>query len=279
MSLVKTLRVTTTPKDEDSESYISREVFYDRNGNEIAVHEYRGAGEFESKVETKFNEANQVVEVTTYLDENDIAERKVYIRNQEGKVEKVNIEFTDGTVSVRLIERDAENRTENRIERNEDDELESREFIRFNAEGKAILRELYDFNDKLTEVFESEYNSDGEISILRHLDDRRKLILETEFKYSDAGSLLLRVSRNRRGDLSDFLKIEYNDQDQVIRQSFSGKYTFVYEYDERGNPIVEEEFSGDVMDNRITSEYDANSLIVFEDQLKYSKRFEYEFYD
>lgn len=279
MSLVKSLRVTTTPKDEDSESYISREVFYDRNGNEIAVHEYRGAGEFESKVETKFNEANQVIEVTTYLDENDIAERKVYIRNQEGKVEKVNIEFTDGTVSVQLIERDAENRTENRIERNEDDELESREFIRFNAEGKAILRELYDFNDKLTEAFESEYNSDGEISVLRHLDDRRKLILETEFKYSDTGSLLLRVSRNRRGDLSDFLKIEYNDQDQVVRQSFSGKYTFVYEYDELGNPIVEEEFSGDVMDNRITSEYDANSLIVFEDQLKFSKRFEYEFYD
>ncbi|MCX6225707.1 MAG: hypothetical protein NTV01_13315 [Bacteroidia bacterium] len=279
MSQIRSLRVTTFPKDEDSESFTSQIVHYDRAGNEIARYDYHGRDEFESKVETKFNEKNHVIEVTTYLDEHEIAERKVYIRNNDGQVEQVNIEFTDGSVSVQTIVRDIENNTENWVERDEDDELESREFLKFNAEGKLILRELYDFNDKLTEAFEYEYNPDGGMSIRRHLDERYKLILETEFKYSETGLLLLRVSRNRRGDLSDFLKIEYNENGQVIRQSFSGKYTFVYEYDDQGNAVVEEEYTGDTMDNRITSEYNSNNRIILEDQLKFIKSFEYEYYD
>jgi hypothetical protein len=279
MSQLRSLRVTTFPKEEDSESYISQIIHYDRTGNEIARYEYHGPDEFESKVETRFNENNQVIEVTTYLDEHEIAERKVFVRNQDGQIEQVNMEFTDGSVSVQTIERDAENNTENWIERDEDDELESREFLKFDKERKVILRELYDFNDKLTEAYEYEYNPDGEMSIRRQLDNRRKLILETEFKYSESGLLVLRVSRNHRGDLSDFLKIEYNDKGQVARQSFSGKYNFVYEYDEQGNAVVEEEFSGDTMDNRITSEFDANNQVVLEDQVKFSKRYEYEYYD
>ena len=251
MSELRSLRVTTFPKDEGSESFISQIVHYDRAGNEIARYEYHGPDEFDSKVETRFDENNQVVEMTTYLDDHEIAERKVYVRNKDGQIEKVNIEFTDGSVSVQTIERDNVNNIENWIERDEDNELESRELLKYDSEGRVILREMYDFHDKLTEAYEYEYNPDGEMSISRHLDERRKLILETEFKYSESGSLLLRVSRNRRGDLSDFLKMEYNELGQVIRQSFSGKYIFVYEYDENGNPVVEEQFSGDLLDNRI----------------------------
>lgn len=279
MSQIRSLKVSTFPKDEESEPFVSQVINYDQAGNEIARYEYNGPGMFESKVETKFNENGQVIEITTYLDEHQIAERKVYSRNKDGQIERVNIEFTDGSVSVQTIERDEENLTENWIERDEDDELESREFLKFNADGKVILRELYDFNDKLTEAYEYEYYPDGETSVRRHLDERRKLILETEFKYSETGLLLLRVSRNRKGDLSDYLKIEYNESGQVIRQSFSGKYTFVYEYDDQGNAVVEEEFTGDMMDNRITSEYDAENRIVLEDQVKFSKQYDYEFYD
>jgi hypothetical protein len=273
------MKVITIPKDEDAESFVSQIIHYDRSGNEIARYEYRGPDEFESKVETRFNGDNQVIEVTTYLDEHEIAERKSYVRNTEGKVEQVNIEFTDGSVSVQTIERDPAKNTESWIERNEDDELESREFLKFNADGKVILRELYDFNDKLKEVFEYEYNPQGEVSIRRHLDERRKLILETEFKYTESGALRLRVSRNRRGELSDFLKIEYDENEHIIRQSFSDKYIFVYEYDLNGNVVVEEEYSGDNLDNRITSEYDSDNRVILEDQLKFSKRFEYEYYD
>jgi hypothetical protein len=279
MKQVRSMKVTTIPKDEDEEPFVSQIVNYDRQGNEIARYEYRGPGEFESKVETRFDESSRIMETTTYLDEHEIAERKTYSRDADGSVTQVNIEFTDGSVSIQNIERDPEKRTENWIERDEDDELESREFLRFNEQGKAVLREMYDFNDKLREAFEMEYNEAGVLCKRRHLDERRKLILETEFKYSETGQLILRVSRNRKGDLSDFLKIEYNERDQVVKQTFSGKYTFVYEYDENGNAVVEEEYTGDSMDNRITSEFDAGNRVVLEEHIKFSRQFEYEFYE
>ena len=279
MSKLRSMKVTTIPNDEDAVSFVSQIIHYDHAGNEIARYEFNGPNSFESKIETRFDEKNQMIEVTTYLDEHEIAERKSYIRDEKGRIEQVNIEFTDGSVSVQTIERDEKNRTENWIERNEDEELESREFLQFNPDGKVILRELYDFNDKLKEVFEYEYNGNHEVAVRRHLDERRKLILETEFKYTESGSLRLRVSRNRRGELSDFLKIEFDEKERILRQSFSDKYIFKYEYDENGNVVVEEEYSGDNLDNRITSEYDSNNRVVLEEQTKFSKRFEYEYYD
>ncbi len=279
MKEVRTLRVTTTPKDEESEPFVSQIIQYDKAGNEISRQEFTGQEEFESKVETIYDANNKVVEVTTYLDENEIAERKKYIRNADGRIEKVNIEFTDGSVSIQTIERDEENNTENWIERDEDGELESREFMKFNEKGSVILKETYDFNDKLTEAFEYEYHPDGEMSIRRHLDQRHKLILETEYKYSESGLLILRVSRNRRGELSDFLKVEYNEKGLPVRQSFSGKYLFEFEYDDNGNTIVEEQYTGETLENRITTEYDENNRQISEDQIKFSRLFEYEYYD
>ena len=279
MKEVRTLRETTSPKDEDSESFVSQIVHYDKAGNEISRQEFNDQEEFESKGETIYDANNKVVEVTTYLDEHDIAERKKYVRNAEGRIEQVNIEFTDGSVSIQTIERDEENITENWIERDEDGELESREFMKFNDQGSVILKETYDFNDKLTEAFEYEYHPGGEMSIRRHLDQRHKLILETEYKYSESGLLILRVSRNRRGELSDFLKVEYNEKGLPVRQSFSGKYLFEFEYDDNGNAIVEEQYSGETLENRITSEYDENNRLISEDQVKFSLLFEYEYYD
>lgn len=279
MKQLRSLQITTTPKNDDSEPYVSQIVIFDRAGNEISRSEFSGPGEFESKTETRYDASGKIIEVTTYLDEEEIAERKKYDRNSEGKVEKVDIEFTDGSASIQTVERDDSQHTENWIERDEDGELESREFLKFDEKGNLILKESYDFNDKLTEAIEYDYYPDGEVHLRRQLDERRKLILETEYKYTEGGLLLLRVSRNRRGDLSDFLKIEYNDNGQPIKQSFSGKYIFLYEYDEQGNTIVEEQYSGDTLDNRITSEYDENKRLVLEDQVKFSRTFVYEYFD
>jgi hypothetical protein len=279
MKLLRSLRVTTTPNEEDSEPFVSQVLEYDRAGNEISRLEFTAHETFEAKTETVYNADNRIIEVTTFLDEQEIAERKKYDRNSEGRIEQVNIEFTDGSLSVQSIERDDKNRTENWIERDEDGELESREFLKFNEQGKVILKETYDFNDKLTEAFEYEYHPDGEMAIRRQLDQRRKLIIETEYKYSDTGLLILRVSRNRRGELSDFLKIEYNEKGLPVKQSFSGKYTFLFEYDDQGNTVMEEQYSGDTLDNRITSEYDENNRVIVEEQFKFSRHFEYEYYD
>ena len=279
MPALRSIKVTTFPKDNESKPFVSEIIHLDRNGNEIARYEFKGPGEFESKIEIKYNDQGRVIEETTYQDEFEILERKTFTRDEAGQATRIDIEYTDGSYAVQTVERDEEDNTENWIEADEEGELESREFLKFDSAGRVIVRESYDFNDKLTEVIEYEYDNDGRQIKRRQLDDRRKLILETEFRYNDQGLLILRASRNRKGDLSDFVKIEYNESGKPVKQSFSGKYTYLFEYDERGNAVVEEHYQGDsFLENRITYEYDAENRVVLEDQTKYSRQYEYEFY-
>jgi YD repeat-containing protein len=280
MAQLRSTRITTHPKDSEDKPFVSQIINYDRQGNEINHVEYRGAGEFESKMEFRFNENNRILEETSYQDEVEILERKVFIRNEMGQVERIDIEYSDGSVSVLTVERNEKENSENWIERDEEDEQESREFLKYDKDGRAILKESYDYRDKLTEAFEYEYDESGKMTKQRHLDDRRKLILETEFRYNEFGKPTLKASRNRKGALSDFLKIEYNENGLPEKQSFSGRYTYTYEYDERGNVVEEKHYIGDsVLDEVITSEYDANNRIILEDQAKLSRKFEYEFYE
>ncbi|MFO7615690.1 MAG: hypothetical protein R6V75_00390 [Bacteroidales bacterium] len=276
MSKLRSLTVTTHPKDGESEPFISQIIHYDRLGNEIAHYEFRGPDEFDSKTETRYDPEGRILEQTTYQDVNDILERKVYARDELGRVARVDIFYPDGSLSVQTIERDEAARTENWIERDEEDELESREFLKFNEKGQVILRELYDYRDKLTEAYEYEFDESGNLIRRRQLDDRRKLIIETEFQYNESGLLLLRANRNRRGDLSDYLKMEYNEQGQVVKHSFSGKYTFLFEYDEQGNVAVEEQYQGSQLDNRTTYEYNSLNRVLIEEQASLIKTYAYD---
>ena len=279
MSNLRSLTVTTHPKDGETEPFVSQIIHYDRQGNEIAHYEFRGPDEFESKTETRYDSGGRILEQTTYQDESDILERKVYARDELGRVTRVDIYYPDGSLSIQTIERDEANRTENWVERDEDDELESREFLQFNEKGQVILRELYDYRDKLTEAYEYEFDEDGNMTRRRQLDDRRKLLIETQFQYNESGLLVLRANRNRRGDLSDYLKMEYNEKGQVIKNSFSGKYTFLFEYDEQGNIAVEEQYQGSLLDNRITYEYNSLNRVLMEEQASLVKSYAYEEYE
>jgi hypothetical protein len=278
MSSLRSIRVTTIPKDSELEPFVSEIVHFDRKGNEIARYEYKGPGEFESKTETKFNEQGRVMEETTYQDEDEIMERKTFTRNELGIADQIHIEYSDGSYAIQRVERGPD--TENWIEEDEEGELESREFLKFDSAGRVILRESYDYRDKLTEAIEYEYDGDGKQIKRRQFDERRKLLLETEFRYNESGQLILRASRNRKGDLSDYLKIEYNEMGKPIRQVFSGKVTYLFEYDQNGNPIVEEHYIGDsLLEDRITFEYDANNRVVLEEQTKLTKQYEYEYFE
>ena len=98
------MRVTTFPKDSEGESFVSLIVHYDRLGNEIARNEYKGPDEFESKVETRYDENSKVIEETTWQDEHEIMERKVYTRDERGRVTRVEIEYADGSLAVQTVE-------------------------------------------------------------------------------------------------------------------------------------------------------------------------------
>ena len=276
---VKSLKVKTIPKEAESEPFTSQVIHYDREGREIAHYDYSGAGRLEGKSETKFDQHGQVVEEATYQDESQIAERKLYTRNEKGGIVRVDISFSDGSQSVRTVDRDDINHTENIVEVDEEEEMESREFQQFSPDGKLVVRELYDYHNKLLEAFEYFYDEEGRLITRKQLDNRRKLLIETEFRYNAADQIEFRANRNRKGQLSDFLKIEYNELGQVTRQNLSGQYFFSFQYDGNGNIVVEERYLGEALDHRTSYEYNAQNQLVQEDQPELIKEYHYELYD
>ena len=276
---VKTLKVTTQPKDGETEPFVSQIINYDPEGRELANYQYSGSGIFESKNETKYDSKGAVIEEVTYQDEHEIAERKTYARNQKGEIIRIDSTFTDGSVSIFTFERDPVKRTENRIERDEDGALESRELLQFDEEGRIIRRELYDYRDKLTEAYTYEYNESGQLIHRRQLDQRGKLVIDTTYQYTETGLLQLRANRNRKGHLSDFIKMEYDTNGRVVLQNLSNKYFFEFEYDRNGNPIVEERYAGDELDNRTTYDHDAENRLIREEQPDLIREYHYEFYE
>ncbi|MCD6331828.1 MAG: hypothetical protein J7L89_01000 [Bacteroidales bacterium] len=276
---VKTLKVTTQPKDGETEPFISQIINYDPEGRELANYQYSGPGIFESKNETKYDSNGAVIEEITYQDEHEIAERKTYTRDQKGEIIRIDSTFTDGSVSIFTFERDPVKGTENRIERDEDGALESRELLQFDEEGRIIRRELYNYRDKLTEAYTYEYNESGQLIHRRQLDQRGKLVIDTTYQYTETGLLQLRANRNRKGHLSDFIKMEYDSNGRVVLQNLSNKYFFEFEYDRNGNPIVEERYAGDELDNRTTFDYDEENRLLREEQPELIREYHYEFYE
>ena len=104
-------------------------------------------------------------------------------------------------------------------------------------------------------------------------------MIETEFRYNAADQIEFRANRNRKGQLSDFLKIEYNELGQVTRQNLSGQYFFSFQYDGNGNIVVEERYLGEALDHRTSYEYNAQNQLVQEDQPELIKEYHYELYD
>lgn len=276
---IKTRRVVTTLKEEGAEPFTSQMTQYDNEGREISNTVYEGPDLFESKTEIKYDEKGLVAEELTFEDESTMTERKCFTRRDDGEIERIVVFFADGTQSIKTVERDHEALTESWVEKDEDDELESRELLHYNNDKLLQKRELFDHRDKLTEAYEYEYNEAGEVSKRRQLDNRRKLVVETEITYTDSGLLELRANRNRKGQLSDFIKMEYDEKGQVTRQNISNKYFFEFEYDDHGNVLVEERYVGDELENRTTFKYNDNNLPVLEEHPDFIKEYQYEYYE
>jgi len=279
MPILKTVKITNTPKGEAGEPWVSQIIHYDRQGRELANYQYAAAGIFESKTENRYDENGNLIEETTYQDEHEIAERKTYHLNDAGEPEKISIDFNDGSQSFRIRVKEPEKRTETWIEQDEEGEQETRECKTMDAEGRLLVRELYDHRDRLTEAFDYEYDNSNQVIRRRQFDNRKKLVIETRFSYTPGGLLELRANYNRKGQLSDFIKIEYDDQGRVFRQNISNKYFFEFEYDQNGNTVVEERYTGEELEHRTTYEYDANNRVIHEEHADMTRLFTYEYYE
>ncbi len=266
--------------DLNGDSFTNEIYQYDGNGNTIEHIEYETKGVMLNKIVSKYDGGNRVTEERIFADGEIMSEHKKHIRKEDGKLERIEIDYQDGSTSIQYKKKDEENNTEEWIEEDEDGELESREVVEYDEKGKILQREVFDYRGKLKEVFVFEYDDNGDLETRKQLDNKKKLVLTTEYEYDDNKNMVYRANRNRKGLLSDFVKIDYDTAGQVVKQNISGKYSFVFEYDQEGRTVLEERYlPGNQLEYQSLYEYDEEGRMTKEVNLEFTKTYNYEFFD
>lgn len=274
---IKRSVTTTTIKGETG--FISAIVEYDQNGNTIREEEYLGPNELQSRILSTYDDQNRLIEQKQFTEEEGWADHRIIHRNEAGEVEKTEVRFPDGSISMIFEKSNPDNRTTEVIEEDEEGELEGREVNHLNENKQLALREIFNFNNKLSEAFRYEYDDAGQLVRREQLDRKKKLVLYTLFEYDEKGQTIKRANYNRKNKLSDFLTIEYDEKGQVTRQNFSGQFSIVFEYDDQGNTILEERYRADgELEYQSRFEYNEEGKVVKETNQEFTKETTWEYF-
>ena len=278
MKKIKSIIAHVTTSEDHT--YKSSHTEYDIAGNIILEEEFSEDGELETKIESVFDSKNRLIEQKQYTDNDVLTDHRVMILDEDGMLIQTNVFFSDGSKSIITKSVDEAQNLEETKEIDEDGQLETREVLHFDDNKQTILHEIYNFDNKLTEAFRFTYNDQGRVSRREQLDQRRKLLLYTDYTYDEEGRTTVRTNHNRKGKLSDFLKVVYDEKGQVVEQNFSGKFFFKFEYDTKGNTLLEERMNADnVIEYQSRFEYDENNNLKQETNLQFTKVLSYEYFD
>jgi len=261
-------------------TYKSARSEYDIAGNITLEEEYSEEGEIETKIESIYDEKGNLCDQKQYTDNDLLTDHRVMTRDEDGNLLETNVFFADDSKSIITKSIDESQSFEETKEIDEDGQLETREVMHFNDDKQTILHEIYNFDNKLTEAFRFTYNDQGQVSRREQLDQRKKLLLYTDFTYDEEGRTTLRTNHNRKGKLSDFLKVDYDEKGQVVEQNFSGKFFFKFEYDTKGNTVLEERMNANNdVDFQSRFEYNEDNNLKQEINLEFTKVLSYEYFD
>lgn len=276
----KLKRKEVRSRTQEIKEYLSEIIEYDILENPIIQEEYTPEGEIELRIHSSYDSKGNLIEQKQTIENGELADHKIFHRNDSGKVIRTEIFFQDGSKSIVNLIKDPEKNTEEHVEVDEDGELESRELNYLNENKQIILKETYSYENKLTEAFKYEYNQKGMLIRRDQLDQRKKLFLYTEYEYDEYGRTVFRANRNRKGKISEFLKVDYDDKGQVIKQNFSGKYFFIFEYDQKGNTVLEERYDAEnQLEYQSRFEYDENNRLTREVNLEFTREITYQYHE
>ena len=204
-------RIEIRTQTQGEDKYLNELSVFDHSGNPTLQEEYSVEGEVESRIESKYDDEGRLIEQKQLIENGELADHKVFTRDDSGKIIRTEIYFQGGSKSIQTNIYDPEEKTLELLEVDEDGELETKEVSHLNEEKLVLLKEIYNYEDKLTEAFRYSYDQHGNMIRRDQLDHRKKLIIYTEYEYDDSKRVVIRASRNRKGKLSDFLKIDYDE--------------------------------------------------------------------
>ncbi len=220
----------------------------DEQENVLLEELYYPTGDMESRIERVYNEAGRLELVREYATDREKPDQQTEFEyTAAGRIALKRVIYQDGSLSVHQYEYDEANLAENITIVDEDQEVEGREYRRFDSEGKILeerieledgsieeqrkvefddhgmmlKRELTRYDEEKLELFVYERDEKGLVK-KRYIEDEEGEIQRLDvFEYDERGNTLEHQAEDHNQGWGVIDRWEYDDQDRVIKSQRS----------------------------------------------------------
>jgi YD repeat-containing protein len=209
---------------------------FDSAGNLVKEVQYDREGEIDIANAYKYDDKNRLIEEIHYYEE-ETGERIRYSLDDRGRRTAVQTEYADGSTSNKSFHRNGNLLTVESLD--EDGDLESKETIRTDEQGRVLEEARYDEDGALVVKFVNGYDAKGQLVNRKEYVENDELVKKILLEYDHAGNAVQETHLNRRDEVIDNIKFTYDAKGN--RTSWQNSvYHQQTVYDKEGRPVREE---------------------------------------
>jgi hypothetical protein len=216
--------ITTKLSVEDKDSVKTEYLEYDENNNLLLSTKFDTEdGEIIEKTEFNYDSNGNKIHEKHYISKDEIAEDRTLVYNESKKLSEIKTIYSEGYESLTKHEYDENNRELTVKEVDENGEIEETHIRKFNEKGQLIERTEYDDNKKF--VNRTSYAFDEQDKIAEETEyekNTKKPISIKQYEYDEIGNISKVLMRNYKGKLISQYRMNYDDQNRLIRQISQG---------------------------------------------------------
>lgn len=221
------------------------EKHFDENKNLIMSKITDPNGVLTEKYIMKYNEKGQPVEREYYVEDDNWSEKSKSEYDENGRLIKEIITYMDGSESVTTFKYENDKIVSVITVDTDDDEVIESTQRQFNAEGKLLKEEKFEYGE-LVSVEENTYDNNGNLTHRKIYDAKDEKYTEEIF-VTDGDKVLSYTKTFPDGRTEEYKNI-FDESGKVIRVDHSGEYKSHSEIKYTPDGLIEEEI--EVLENK-----------------------------
>ncbi len=229
---------------EINENLLTKELFFDEQGNLIKETTFNPPGVVDQTIESKYDAKNRIIEEICLDADEEMLEKTLFFWNEENKKVKEEKYYLDGAIDTTIFTYNPNGDLIEKIQKDDDDEIESKEV--FNYQDKLLLEHLKFGEDEELEEKSTYTIENGKIAIEIHWESAEQVETKKEFRFSKDGSMEKKLFYNAKNELIkkiEFLKYKNGFVEEFIEEDQYHKNTTKIAYDENNNVIKQEQLN------------------------------------
>lgn len=289
---MKKIKTTTIYLSEDDSKAQKIKYYYEErlnSGVAVLEEQYYPDGSIENRVERKYDENGTLVEEKFYSEEGEPDSVHHYQLDNSGKISLIKSVYRDGTVGYKHYEYNEADNSEWVTVKDENGEVEAREYRRYDSEGRALEELTYEGTESLQQKVLTSYDDAGRpVKQEITYEDGYLSTLHYSYEMDDQGRVATAKVTNQKGSEFRYEEFQYDDKNNLVEQyveDIQNRRTYIrqWEYNGQGQVSVERRLNAQEQPEvEIVYHYNEEGLVVEKETATMEgntyELYEYEFY-